>query len=734
MWRNAAALAVGLALGALMFYASFGFDLAGQYRFLRSYRAATASSDTYVHAIARHFVMAFGSFSPWARAGVVATLAASWTLIVFASARASLRTLAVAYVIPPATAWTLYLITNGKYTNYHSGYAILHHALFMWTAASVLWALLQMTAARRALATSAGVVAAILVLIFGVRITASQLVDPPRARQAVALVPFSEYENHVLGSIPARAPAWGSVFLGIESPDRVQLVQYADAMSTIHTADVRARLAVAPDYLVLGYPETIDAILSELRSPAAPTTSWAQLHSALDGATFRLQSLTAASPYGTTRVYARAERGALKRVPTAAVYDDAHGRWLTQPGAPRALTLSRVSPATLRVGYEEAPPASVATSSVETTLPYGAYLLQVMLSASTGHSGRRMIGVVTPDTLSQTIRQLAPEGDFAQYAAGDRVVYAALFHRGGRLLINQFDDSSGADIESASAYPLFDFLVDRPSRERALTPLAQWDVVPGVRTSIVDSRLRVEGNAIAAGYQVSTPVIPFGRGDYVEVRVHATVTSGRVCNGVLNADQTRWLVVADELHELMQFRGDATAGFRVVFANCGREVPRPARFELSEGSYVIDPPHLYADRLLAVAFGAGGPLSSLSSVADLDYVSGIVTVNAGTWTIEGKADAQYSYLLRSKPRHLTTEQRVVVSGRVTKGAMTIGLLQDEHWKTQWRVDAGPFRVVLVPPATGDYSVVVANDLGETLDVSRVIDSIAVYAVGAVPQS
>jgi hypothetical protein len=734
-WRNAMALAAGLALGALMFYASFGFDLAGQYRFLRSYRAATASSDTYAHAIASHFTMAFGSFSPWARAGVVATLAVSWALTVFASARASLRTLAIAYVLPPATAWTLYLITNGKYTNYHSGYAILHHALFMWTAASVLWALLQMAIPRRALATGAGAVAALLVLIFGVRITASQLVDPPRARQATALVPFSEYENHVLGSIPARAAAWGSVFLGIESPDRLQLVQYADAMSTIHAADTRARLAITPDYLVLGYPETIDAILSELRNPAAPTTSWAQLHATLGGATFRLQSLTAASPYGTTRVYARAEREALERVPSVAVYDNAHGRWLTQlGGSSRPLTLSRVSPATIRVGYEEVPPASVATHSVETTLPYGAYLLQVMLSASTGHSSRRMIGVVTPDTLSQTIRQLAPEGDFAQYAAGDRVVYAALFHKGGRLLINQFDDSSGADIQMVSAYPVFDFLADRPSRELPLTPLAQWDVVPGVRTSIVDDRLRVEGNAIRSGYQVSTPVIPFGRGDYIEVRVRATVTSGHVCNGVLNADQTRWLVVADELHELMQFRGDATAGFRVVFANCGHEVTQPSRFDLSKGSYVTDSPNLYADRLVAVAFGAGGPLSSVSSVADLDYVSGIVTVNAGAWTIEGKANAQYSYLLRSKPRHLTTEQRVVVSGRVTKGAMTIGLLQDERWKTQWRVDAGPFRVVLVPPATGEYSVVVANDLGATLDVSRVIDSIAVYAAGAVPQS
>ena len=736
MWRSAAALVIGLAVGALMFYTSFGFDVAGQFRFLSNYRTVTASNDTYLHAIARHFGTAFGSFSPWARMGVAATLVASWLLTVFAAAQASLRRLALAYVFPPATAWTLYLATNGKYTNYHSGYAILHHALFMWTAASMLWMLLQMGTARRVLATSAGLVAAVLVLIFGVRVTASQLVDPPRARQASTLVPFSEYESHVLGSIPARATAWGSVLFGIESPDRVQLVQYADAMSIAHTADAHASVAVAPDYLVLGYPETLDAIFAGMQGPVTPSASPPPPHSALDGIAFRLRSLTAAFPYGTTRVYARAERDSQERVPTVAVYDAAHDRWLTRLGGPESLTLSRVPPATVRVGYEEVPPASVASATVETTLPYGAYLLRVMLSASTGHSNRRIIGVVTPDTLSQTIRQLAPAGDFAQYAAGDRVVYAALFHKGGLLSVNQFDDSSGAGIQSIDAYPLFDYLdpAAYPSRERPLTPLAQWDVVPGVRTSIADGRLHVDGNATPLGYQVSTPVIPFGRGDYVEVRVRATVTSGRVCNGVLNADQTRWLVVADELHELMQFRGDATAGFRVVFANCGRGVTQPSRFDLNEGSYVIDPPNLYADRLLAVAFGAGGPVSSINGAADLDYMSNIVTVNAGTWTIEGKADAQYSYLLRSKPRHLTTEQRVVVSGRVTNGAMTIGLLQNEGWKTQWRVDAGSFRVVLVPPATGEYAIVVANDLGEALDVSRVIDSIAVYAAGAVPQS
>jgi hypothetical protein len=738
-WRSAAALAAGLALGALMFYASFGFDLAGQYRFLRSYRATTASTDTYVDAIAKHFGMAFGSQSPWARAAVVMTLVAAWLLTAFASARTSFRRLVIAYVLPPVTVWTLYLASNGKYTNYHSGYAILHHALFAWTAAAMLWTLLKMSTAsseRRALATAGGIAAATVVLVFGVRLTASQVVAAPRAEQAAALVPFSEYENHVLGSIPARAPVWGSVFLGIESPDRVQLVQYEDAISIAHAADAQARPGVAPDYLVLGYPETLDTVLAGLRGSAASAVSSSTLHSALDGAVFRLQSLTAAWPYGTTRVYVRAEGEAVQRVPTVAVYDAAHERWLTRLGAALPLSIARVAPATMYLGYEEAPPASVATTTVQTTLPYGAYMLRVTLSPSTGHSNRRIIAAVTPDGLSQTIRQLAPDGDFAQYAPRDRVVYAALFHKGGPLSINQFDDSMGASIEAVDAYPIDDSLdpASRPSRDQPLTPLAQWDVVPGVRTSMVDGRLHVDGNATPLGYEVSTPVIPFGRGDYVEVRVQSTVTTGRICNGVLNADQTRWLVVADELHEVMQFRGDATAGFRVVFANCGRDAKQPSRFDVSAGSYAIDAPHLYADRLLGAAFGSGGPLSSISRVADLDYVSGIVTVNAGTWTIDGRADAQYSYLLLSKPRRLTTEQRVVVSGRVEKGAMSIGLLQDTRWKTQWRVDAGPFRVVLVPPATGDYSIVVANDLGESLDVSRVIDSIAVYAAGAVPQS
>ena len=52
--------------------------------------------------------------------------------------------------------------------------------------------------------------------------------------------------------------------------------------------------------------------------------------------------------------------------------------------------------------------------------------------------------------------------------------------------------------------------------------------------------------------------------------------------------------------------------------------------------------------------------------------------------------------------------------------------------------SGKITELKVPTTLGNpedlHSIVVANDLGEALDVSRVIDSIAVYTAGAVPQS
>ena len=740
LMRSAVALAAGMAAGAAMFYGSFGFDLAEQYRFLLGYRQVTARPDGYMQAITKHFLAAFGRFSVPFRIGVVTTLAAGWSMTILAVVPRSApgHRSAAAYLLPPVTVWTLYFLTIGKYTNYHSGYAILHHAMFLWTAAAIVWVALSAIAGRASLVLIAGLLASSLVLAQGIRLAAWQIADPPRAVAGDLLVPFDSYASHVLGSIPTRATAWGTVAFGIEAPDRIQLMQYSDAVDLALRVPTAQRAALAPDYIVWSYSESAETALEVLHREAPSLMIWSRLGQVLPGAQFRLASLTAGAPYGVTRVYAR-RTGAEERsaMPDVAAYDAPHRRWLTRIGAALPVPIARIPPVTMHIGYERMPAASLARTSVAAVLPAGAYLLRVAVSPGAGSSERRLIAATDPEMLTQTISEMGPSGDFVGYTDGDRSVFALVSHRGGPLYVSQFDDTAGAGIDDVTVYPIHDLLdpAEHPSRRRSLPDFAEWMPLPGVKVTTGGGRLRVEGDATALGYQVSSPVVPFSRDDRVELRVPSTTAAGRVCAGILDAGGTRWLVPADEWREELRFRGDGTGGFRVVFANCQRGTDRPeqSRFEIAPGAYVVDPPGLYADALASLALGPKRPIESLQ-LTDLHYVAPNVKRAANTWTIDGQAEGKYSYLIQSRPRGLEAMSRVLVAGRITRGGLTIGLLDGTKWVAQWNVGTpGDFRIVLEPPSNGAYAIVVANYLGDRLDTSIVIDRLDIYPTGMVPQ-
>ena len=741
LWKSGIALSAGMAAGAAMFYGSFGFDVMQQYRFLLGYRQITARPDTYTQAIAKHFLSAFGPFSPAFRIVVVATLAAAWLVILAAVVRraGSGRRMVAAYLLPPATAWTLYMVTVGKYTNYYSGYAILQHAMFLWTAAAMVWVALSALAGRARLGVIAGVVASSLVLAQGARLTAREISEPTRAIESARLAPFADYVSHVIGPLPARATAWGSVTFGMESPDRVQVVQYADAVELAMRVPLAQRAGLAPDYIVWGTAEANEAALNVLHHQPGTRPLLSRVGQVLPGAQFRLASLTSAAPYGVTRVFARVAGAADGHsMPHVAVYDAPHRQWLTRIGAALPVTIASIPPLTLQIGYQRTFVASVAKTSVVAVLPAGAYLLRVAVSPGTGHSERRLIAALDPEMMNQTIGEIGPNGDFAEYTADDRAVFVLVSHRGGPLYINQFDEADDAGMGEVAVYPIHDLLDagERPSRSRPLPDPAEWTPMGGdVKVTAVGGRLHVEGDGTALGYQVASPVVQFNRDDRIELRVPSTIAAGRVCTGILDAGGTRWLVPADQWREEMRFRGDGTGGFRVVFANCRRATDPPvqSRFEIARGSYINDEPGRYSDVLTSLALDSKQPVASLQ-LADLHFVSPIVTRTANAWTIDGQADAKYSYLIQSKPRRLEAASRVLITGHITRGGLTVGLLNGDHWAGQRNVDAqGEFRVVLEPPSSGSYAIAIANFLGERLDTSIVIDHVDIYPAGLVPQ-
>ena len=69
------------------------------------------------------------------------------------------------------------------------------------------------------------------------------------------------------------------------------------------------------------------------------------------------------------------------------------------------------------------------------------------------------------------------------------------------------------------------------------------------------------------------------------------------------------------------------------------------------------------------------------------------------------------YLVEMKARHLEKGSFVIAEGRIDKGGATFGLVRNDEWVTQVQVtQTGAFSVVIRVPESGDYKVVLANNL------------------------
>lgn len=759
-WRraglSAAGLAAGVAAGLTMFYASFGFDIAMQLRFLTAYRELTASPVSVREALSHHLTHAYGYLPLWVQNSVWVTLAAGWILPVAAvRLPAANRREVIAFILPPVVLWTGYLTSNGWYTNYHTGYAILNQVLFLWTLTAFAWLILRF--ARTFHARAGAVVAAIVVVLIFAQ-TARQLAwqasgQSWKVERTATWVAFSEYSSQVLSVLPAGATAWGSIILGIEAPDRVNLVQWSDAAILMGKTPPSQRPAVNPDYIVWTYSEARDNMLSATRGGPTLLSTTQNL---MGEARIRLAAMVAAAPYGVTRTYARylGRIDPSRSTPSVSVYDPGRRQWLTRLDEAAAAVFAPTAPVVLRIGYEAEPPASVPNSSVQAELPPNRYLLKVALKPGRGKTARRLLAATSQRMLRQTISETGPEGDFAAYLDDDTQLFMLIMHTGGPLYVSQFDDGAAPAIESVIAYPIVGLLdpLEAPMRSAELPPLTTWVPTPGVDVQVAGSTLRANGDATASGYQLTSPLINVRARHFVTVRVPLSVEGGKACVGILNGDARTWMVPPDISRGELGFVVDATQGFRVVVANCNpkADVAR-SRFVLGPGTYLDDPAgESYADRLVAAALNRGEDMRSemagpkvrtapaglevtkalvegmVEPLApeDLAYRAAIVQQRGSEWLIKGQAEGRYTYLLRFTERRLGTDRRLVVRGRVEKGGLSIGLLRDNKWTSQIDItDPGDFTVLIAPPSPGPYSLIVANNLPAGLESSAVLTKV-----------
>lgn len=759
---RAAALSAGVLLGVTMFYASFGFRFADQARMFAAYRAQIASPASPLTLIGRHFDLAFGYLPRSEQALVWATLAAGWALIAAAAWRMPAARVTVhRYLLPPLVVWSGYLVSLGWYSNFHKGYAILDQVMAFWTAAAIVWSVVQILAATHTRgATIVSAMLAAIVLVLGVRHVQWKRQGGADAMRGQQWVSIADYTEHLLGQMPARATAWGTVIYGIQTPDRIQLVQFSEGhMLLTQVPQAAERQALAPDFMVWGYPEQRDTTLRVLRGGDALLSQAVAL---MPGVAYHLDSMVVGAPYGVTRIYGRrnADSPRPDALPNVSVYDAEHRQWLSGIDGPLAVRFTSIAPVEFRIGFENEPPPATATRSVASDLPAGRYLLRVSVTPGAGPTTRRLAAAVPPKLLRQTMGERGPEGDFSSYFPDETTVMLVSVHDGGPLYVSQFDDGAGADIRAVEVFPISG--LSAPENVPAfapLPPLSAWVPVPGVRASAAPGGgLAIEGDATRYGYQIMSPAVAAEPNAFVRMRLDVTVEQGRLCSGVLNGTGLQWIVSPDQLRPAGTFRMDDTSSFRVVAANCNTQDTAilPTRFTLRSGSYFAESLSLYTDRLMgsAVFAAPARDTDSLAGVltaprglsvtrgilaapvialrpANIFYRADIVRREQDGWIISGRAQGAYTYLLRMKDRYFAQDGRVLVKGRLERGGVTIGLLRDDQWAAQVNVTKpGNFTVVIAPPARGAYTIVVANDVpGNGADTTAVLTQFGVIAHG-----
>lgn len=620
-----AALVAGGVLGAIGFYASFGFRFEDQLAFLRDYQQYTGSmsglSDpggSFGSLVVRHFEQAYW-YLPYPMAYLVwATVVAAPAAVVLLSivAPASQRRSALAMLGPPAVLWLAYLASLGVYNNFHAGYALLNQILWLWNATALVAVAVGFAGPQPALRRAFGVT--VWLVSFGVGVGMltffAQRTDY-RALAAAALTPINQYLDHVLDILPARARAWGTVEFGVEHPGRIQLVQFWDGIKVLEVLESDRRARLSPDYLVWGHAENginTNAVLAtngtaKLRAEdTARLVGPFRLNEAFPEARYVVMSLTVGAPYGVTRVYASSNGAPTLERPLVNAYDPANHRWNRALGARRPVAMTQVAAASLQIGG--ATPVRQAIQTLQGELEPGSYLLKVGLAPGLPADQAAVFVASAAPSPQGNITDPTANTDVSPWFAGEPAVYLVYDHAGGPFFVSQYGTTTPAmrDVEASPIVPLTDYAgIPREVPPEHGLPAGQWVAsFPEITvTANSDGRgVAVVGNSTLYGYQAYGPRIAVQPGQTMRLSVPVTVSEGRGCLGVLDETELRWLLAPDRLLPEYEFQINDSRTVKPVLADCSGSPGAVTRLRatIGNGSYVLwsDREELYVDQLM----------------------------------------------------------------------------------------------------------------------------------------
>jgi hypothetical protein len=434
-----------------------------------------------------------------------------------------------------------------------------------------------------------------------------------RAIAAGESVPIRQYVDRVFEALPAASRAWGPVALGIENPGRVQLIQIDDAATVVRSLGPQARAAASPDFVVVGFTDARDAALAVLGgAPALPTA----LSNFFPDVHYDLLSMTAAPPYGVTRVYQRHEAAASPS-PMLAAYDARYQRWTRTLAPVERLTMTPAPPVQLMVGGDAGARSHTAVQSVVSSLPAGTYMLRIALTPEVPVDLSSLFMASSVAEVRDSFGDYGMGFDTSLHFAGEQAVHVVYQHPGGNFYVSQFGAGPAAitGIEASRLLPVADFAAARrPAPQQQPIPASAWELperIPQVGSYPVEIRLEpasdgasllLHGNAVQFGYQAYGPLIPVEPFDHVRLRLDITVNSGTACIGVLDGTGKSWLVLPDRFQSAYEFQVNDSHTVKPVLANCSGSPSGivPISAVIRDGSYArwSERGELYIDQLM----------------------------------------------------------------------------------------------------------------------------------------
>lgn len=466
--RNMAGLALGGLTGAFLFVASFKFHISDFLTFVFQYKSHyVVNQSGYLDVLRAHLQAAFNYLK-------VPVYPIFWVFILVASIgllwRVRDRREQWSRLLPAVTAFAVLFLALGRNTWVSGYYSPITQFLGFW-----LWCVLALVLAsqrQRVIGTRA-VAAVIATFIFAVgivRLNRMRSEVHPRLQEAQASTPIEEYFYETRRGIPAGAVAWGTIFLGNDTPDRIQLIQVQEAIHLMGKIPKEAQGPFAPEFILWGLNEEREMQVSVFQGAPIASLTLHQVLGFFPGVEYRLVRIVDAPPYRVTRIYRRVgSTGSVdssgdsagsdeQGLPDVAVYEPSEKSWAV--GIKREVKTAFVprEPVQVRLGYSLSSEARRAKATLSAELPPGHYLIEVIREGSAVRKAAPVyVCVTSKDVIEETIGYnpssnldcALTESKAPTKAQAPAKMKAYLIHRhpGGPVFVSEFHDASDSDKE-----------------------------------------------------------------------------------------------------------------------------------------------------------------------------------------------------------------------------------------------------------------------------------------------